>query len=68
MRPVFVVVVEELGDAVTTGVPAGGGVQIDVIIFERAPQALDEHVVDGPADAAHGDCDAGLLQGTDESL
>jgi len=43
VRLVFVVVVEELGDAVTTGVPAVRGVQIDVIIFYRAPQAVNAH-------------------------
>jgi hypothetical protein len=38
-----------------------------VIIFERAPQALNEHVVNGPTHPVHLDCDAGLLQDTGES-
>ena len=62
MRPLFVVIGEELGDAVATGVATLGGVQIDVVVFERAPQALDEHVVDGSSHPVHRDCDAGVEQ------
>ena len=66
MRPLFVVVGEELGDAVATGVAALGGVQIDVVVFERALQSLDEHVVDGSSDPVHRNRDAGVSQDAGE--
>ena len=66
VRPLFVVIGEELGDAVATGVATLGGVQIDVVVFERAPQALDEHVVDGSSHPVHRDPDAGVEQDAGE--
>ncbi len=37
-------------------------VQVDRLVFERAPQTLDEDVVHAAAPAVHGDRDAGVLE------
>lgn len=42
MRPLLVVLDEELGDAITICVAALGGVQINVFVFKCAPKSLDE--------------------------
>jgi hypothetical protein len=62
VRTLTVVVVEKDTNAVTTRVPAVGGVQVDVVVFERAPQSLDEHVVKGPSHPVHRDRHVGLEQ------
>ena len=57
MRPLVVVVIEEL--------PESGGqllhgfvvLEIDVIVLHRAPQALDHDVVGGPAFSVHANFD-----------
>ena len=41
-------------------------VQVDGLVFERAPEALDEDVVHAPAPAVHGDGDAGVFEGGGE--
>ena len=38
------------------------GMQIDALVFERAPQPFDENVVEEPATAIHRDRHAGLSQ------
>ncbi len=47
----------------TLGVEAiGEFVQMDRLVFERAPQPLDEDVVHAAAAAVHGDCHFGILE------
>jgi hypothetical protein len=60
VRSFFVAVREELVDAGATSGPVLGGVQIDVVVFERALESLDECVVDGPSYALHRDLDVCL--------
>ena len=46
---------------------AGGEVAgIDQLVFERAPQAFDEHVVERAAAAIHADGDPAALEGSQE--
>jgi len=40
--------------------------EVDVLVLDRAPQALDENVVQGSAPAVHAHLDAGSLQDADE--
>ena len=68
MRPVLVVVVDERRESVTQGVAALGGVQVDVVVLDRTPQPLDEHVVDRPSHAVHRDGDLGVEQHLDERV
>ena len=68
MRSLFVVVLEEFTDAGTTRGPVLGGVQVDVVVFDRAPEALDEHVVDCPSHAVHGDLHASFQEHRGEGL
>ena len=56
----FDVVVEKDVEPVAQLVAAVGRVETDVVVFDRAPQALDEHVVDGSSHAVHRDPDAGV--------
>jgi len=52
--------VVERHPAVDAGLRVGGavvGVQVDFFVFQAAPQALDEHVVQAASAAVHGDPD-----------
>ena len=44
----------------------GQFMQVDGLIFERAPQAFDEDVVHAPAPPIHGDADAGIIEDAGE--
>ena len=44
------------------------GVEVDLLVFEAAPQPLDEDVVHAPALAVHADGDAVILQRAGEIL
>ena len=68
MRSLLVVVTQVPGDAGAARDAIVRGVQIDVIVFERSPQALDEHVVNGSAHSVHRDLDSGVLQDRGEVL
>ena len=46
MRSLLVVVVEVLTNAATARSAAVGGVQVDVVVCECAPQSLDEDITD----------------------
>ena len=62
VRPFDVVEADPLVDD-TPGLEAVGKVvQIDSLVFERAPQSLDEDVVQATAPAVHRDTDTGRLQ------
>src|SRR5439155_9451011 len=52
------------GRSVQQGRLAAVGVafEVDVLVFQAAPQPLDEHVVDPAAPPVHRDADAGLRQ------
>ena len=54
------------GSVNASGAAVGDLVQIDRLIFLRAPQPLDEDVVPAPAPAVHRDPDAGRLQAPGE--
>jgi len=43
-------------------------VQIDLFIFDAAPEPFDEHVVDPATVAIHADSDAGFFQHLDPSF
>jgi hypothetical protein len=47
MRSFLVVVSDERLESFAHSVAALGGIQIDVVVFECAPQSLDENVVYG---------------------
>lgn len=68
MRSLFVVVTQVRGDAGATRDAVLRGVQIDVVVFERAPESLDEHVVDCPSHPVHRDLHLGVLQHLGEVL
>ena len=68
MRALLVVVVEKDVETGTQFVAAVGGVQIDVIVFDRAPEPLDEHVVDRSSDPVHRDGDPGVEQHLHEGV
>lgn len=51
-----------MGGTGSTGNAVVCGNQIDVIVFDRVPEVLDEHVVNGSADSVHRDRRLGLLQ------
>ena len=53
MWSVLVVVVEERADAFTARSAVVGGIQINVVVFECAPQSLDEDVVQGSSCPVH---------------
>jgi hypothetical protein len=53
VRSVLVVVVEERAHAFTARSAAVGGTQVDVVVFECAPQSLDEDVIKGPSCPVH---------------
>ena len=62
MRPRGVIEVEPLGNDPLGGEAVGEFVQVDGLVFERAPEALDEDVVHAAAPAIHGDGDAGVFE------
>ena len=62
MGPGGVVARDPAADA-QAGLGTGGvGAQIDILIFQAAPQALHENIVHAAAFAVHADPDAGSLQ------
>ena len=66
MRPIFVVIPQPVRDGLTRLTPILEFVQIDTLVFERAPQTLDEDVVPPSALAVHGDLYLGLLEDLDK--
>jgi hypothetical protein len=66
MRPLFVVIAKP-GGKVPTRLPSIlEVVQIDTLVFERAPETLDEDVVHPSALAVHRDRYPGLLENLSE--
>ena len=66
MRPRAVV---EAGVSLQPGSGIGEGIvrpQLDLLIFDAAPQALDEHIVEPAALAVHADTNAGVLESDGE--
>ena len=61
-----VVEVDPLADDAPGLEAVGELAQIDGLVFERAPQPLNEDVVQAPAPAVHRDPDAGLPQAPGE--
>ena len=61
VRPLGVVEADPVPDDAPGREAVGDLVQIDRLVFERAPQPLDEDVVHAPAPAVHRDADAGRL-------
>ena len=57
-----------VSNAFSTRRAALGGVQVDVVVFQRAPQSLDEDVVNGPAGSVHRDPHLGVAQDLDEDV
>ena len=41
-------------------------VQVDLLVFDRAPEPLDEDVIQGPAATVHPDLNASLFQDRSE--
>ena len=66
MRPIFVVIPQLVRNGLTRLTPILAFVQIDTLVFERAPQTLDEDVVPPSALAVHGDLYLGLLEDLDK--
>ena len=66
MGPVLVVVLNERLESVAQDVAAFGGVEVDVVVLDRAPQSFDEHVVDGSAHPVHRNGDLGVAEHLDE--
>ena len=66
VRPLGVVEADPVPDDAPGREAVGDLVQIDRLVFERAPQPLDEDVVHAPAPAVHRDADAGRLQAAGE--
>ncbi len=66
VRPLEVVKADPITGQAPGGVAVGDLVEIDRLVFERAPQPLDEDVVHAPAPAIHRDPDAGRLQAPGE--
>src|SRR3954447_13906484 len=62
----FVIVAEPGADAGFGLGDAGIGVEVDLLVFEAAPQPLDEDVVHVAAFAVHADRDFVALQGASE--
>ena len=62
MGPLGVVEADPLADDLFGLEAVGQVVQVDHLVFERAPQPLDEDVVHAAAPAVHGDRDACILE------
>src|SRR5256885_16616690 len=62
MGALVVVELEIAGEALPGLAGAAIGVQIDLLVFDGAPEALGEDIVQGAALAIHADLDAALLQ------
>ncbi len=62
MGPLGVVEAYPLADDPFGPEAVGEFVQVDRLVFERPPQALDEDIVHTPAPAIHGDFDIGFFQ------
>lgn len=61
MRPVTTVEVNPSTHSGLDFLPAGGGLQVDKLVFERLPQAFDEDIVQETALTIHGEAYAGLF-------
>lgn len=68
MRAQEIVFVEEAPQAIAQLGERGVLVQVDVLVFDRAPEAFDERVVERTAAAVHTDSDVALLQRRQEQL
>lgn len=68
MRAQGIVFVEEAPQAIAQLGERGVLVQVDVLVFDRAPEAFDERVVERTAAAVHTDSDVALLQRRQEQL
>ena len=66
MRPRGVIEVEPLGNGPLGGEAIGELVQVDGLVLERTPEALDEDVVHATALPFHGGGDASALEGGGE--
>src|SRR5438067_6382120 len=62
MRTLLVVELEIAGEALPSLTGAAVGVQVHLLLFDGAPEALGEDVVQGAAFAVHADLDAPPLQ------
>ena len=58
MRPTLIVELEVAADRGASFADAVVGVQIDLLVFDAAPQPFDEHVVTPGALTVHADGDA----------
>ena len=66
MRSLGVIEVEPVGYGPLGGEAVGQVVQVDRLVLERTPQALDEDVVHASTPAVHGDGDASVFEGGGE--
>src|SRR6266404_3277772 len=62
MRSPVVVKCDPIGDPALGVVAVGVAFEVDVLVFQAAPQPLDEHVVDPATAAVHRDLDANRRQ------
>src|SRR5712691_2254922 len=62
MRAPMIVEDHPVADSLTSLPPAREGVQIDALVLQRAPQPLDEDVVEEPTASIHRDAYPGLSQ------
>jgi len=62
VRSPVVVKCDPIGDPALGVVAVGVAFEVDVLVFQAAPQPLDEHVVDPATAAVHRDLDAGRRQ------
>src|SRR5438477_12824901 len=60
MKARVVVKIDPLSDAGFRLAAIAVAFEIDILVLERAPQPLDEHIVHPPAAAVHRDLDTGL--------
>jgi hypothetical protein len=68
MRPIAVVPVDVLADVGPRFAHAGVGPQVHPLVFDRAPDPLDEHVIPPGAAAVHGELGARVLDRIDKVL
>src|SRR5262245_2737010 len=57
---------DPLGNAGLGLVAVGVALEVDVLVLQRAPQSLDEHIVHPPPASIHRDADFGFTQHADE--
>src|SRR5437763_1095206 len=68
MKARVVVKIDPFSDAGSRLAAIAVAFEIDILVFERAPQPLDEDIVHPPAAAVHRDLDTGLGKQASEGL